>query len=48
MSYFPENPSDGDVFTTALGTEYQFNLASQSWRIVSQDVDVIVLDRSNL
>ena len=34
MSYFPPNPSDGDVFIHPNGKEYEFHIESTSWSLI--------------
>ena len=36
MSSFPLNPTDGELFTTDLGTTYSYKAAVKAWRIVGQ------------
>jgi len=35
---FPPNPNPGDLYTTSLGTRYQYNVSTTSWDIVSQEI----------
>ena len=34
MSYFPPNPSDGDVFIHPNGREYEFHIESTTWSVI--------------